>query len=292
MTNKENRIVKRRLANAWLSSVVSISLVLLLVGVAALLLLNTRRLTDYFKENVKVSVLLATGIPDEDALAFQGGLDSLGFVKNTVFISREQGRKEMAQMLGEDFLDVFEAAPIPVSIEVGLKPDYVSPDSLDKVKAVILDYPEADDVVYQTSLVEALNSNLGKIASFMGVLIVLLLFISYVLITNTMRLNVYARRFTIHTMKLVGATRAFIRGPFVMKAAFMGLISSLISILMLLGIMFVIREEFAQLFEVLDPVVLMEVMGIMVAAGLLICMASTALVVNRLVSLGKDNLYY
>ena len=119
-----------------------------------------------------------------------------------------------------------------------------------------------------------------------------MLFISFVLINNTMRLNVFARRFTVHTMKLVGATRAFIRGPFLVRAAFLGLFSSVIALLMLVGILFFVRSEFSQLFEVFTPGGLLAVMGIVVGSGLAICVASTFFVVNKLVSLGKDELYY
>ncbi len=152
--------------------------------------------------------------------------------------------------------------------------------------------PLVDEVVYQKSLVDALNANLSRISMVLGVFIALMLFISFVLINNTMRLNVFARRFTVHTMKLVGATRAFIRGPFLVRAAFLGLFSSVIALLMLVGILFFVRSEFSQLFEVFTPGGLLAVMGIVVGSGLAICVASTFFVVNKLVSLGKDELYY
>ena len=146
-----------------------------------------------------------------------------------------------------------------------------------------------DEVVYQKSLVDALNSNLNRISMVLGVFIALMLFISFVLINNTMRLNVFARRFTVHTMKLVGATRAFIRGPFLLRAAFLGLFASVIALVMLTGL---IRAEFAQLFEIFTLPRLLIVMGVVVASGLIICVISTWFVVNKLVSLDKDELYY
>ena len=142
------------------------------------------------------------------------------------------------------------------------------------------------------SLVDALNSNLSKISVVLGIFIVLLLFISYVLINNTVRLNVYARRFTIHTMRLVGATRSFIRAPFVLQAVFQGIFSAIVAIIMLLAIMFVVRNEFAQLFEVFRLDLLLIVLGIVIASGVVICVSSTYFVVNKLVSLKKDELYF
>ena len=147
-------------------------------------------------------------------------------------------------------------------------------------------------MVYQRSLVDALNANLSRISLILSIFIALLLFISFVLINNTVRLSVYARRFTIHTMKLVGATRSFIRAPFLVQSVFQGLFAAFLAIIVLLGLMFLMRSEFAQLFEIFRMELLLLVMGIVVAAGLAICMISTFFVVNKLISLRKDELYY
>lgn len=278
--------------NAYLSSVISISLVLLLVGIASLLMVNAKGVSDYFKENMQVSVMMKQTVSDEEALKFKEALDGERYIKNTVFISKEQGQRELAQQLGEDFLDVFETSPIPVSIDVTLEAGYVSADSLEVVRAEISKSSLVDEVIYQKSLVDALNANLSRISLILGVFIALLLFISFVLINNTVRLSVFARRFTIHTMKLVGATRSFIRGPFLIQSAFQGLFASFIAIIVLLGLMFVMRSEFEQLFEIFRMDLLLIVLGIVVAAGLTICLISTFFVVNKLISLKKDELYY
>ena len=291
MASGENRLIRRRLAGAWLSTVISISLVLLLVGVAGLLVANARSVSDYFKENMQVSVLMKQEVGDDEAMEYVSDLDAKPFIKSTTFVSREQGAKEMTDLLGEDFLNVFEAAPIPVSVDVTLKADYVSSDSLEVVKNEIMKSPLVDEVVYQQSLVDKLNTNLRKISMVLGVFIVLLLFISFVLINNTVRLNVFSRRFTIHTMRLVGATKSFSRAPFLVQAVFQGLFSALLATLMLVGILFFVRSEFAQLFEVFRLDMLLIVIGVEILAGVLICVVSTALVVGRLVSLSKDELY-
>ena len=281
MGKGENNIIGRRLANSYLSSVISISLVLLLVGIASLLLVNAKSVSDYFKENMQVSVMLRPDVGDDAAARFLKSLDGMRFIRSTELISREQGQQEMAELLGEDFLSVFETSPIPVSS-----------DSLEMVKREISRSPLVDEVVYQRSLVDTLNSNLSKISLVIGVFIVLLLFISFVLINNTVRLNVYARRFTVHTMRLVGATRAFIRGPFLVQSVFQGLFSAFIAIIALVAVLFVIRREFIQLFSIFRLELLLVVMGIVLVSGVLICFISTWLVVNRLVSLKKDELYY
>ena len=292
MGKAENKIMRRRLMNAYLSSVISISLVLLLVGVASMLLVNAKSVSDYFKENMQVSVLMKQNVSDEAALGFKDELDGERYIKSTVFVSREQGQRELAAQLGEDFLDVFETSPIPVSVDVTLDARYVSADSLEMVRTEISASPLVDEVVYQRSLVDALNANLSGISLILGVFIALLLFISFVLINNTVRLNVFARRFTIHTMKLVGATRSFIRAPFLVQSAFQGLFSAFIAIIILVGLMFLMRSSFAQLFEIFRLELLLIVIGIVIAAGLIICLASTYFVVNKLISLRKDELYY
>ncbi len=278
--------------NAYLSSVISISLVLLLVGVASMLLVNAKSVSDYFKENMQVSVLMKQNVSDEKALEFKERLEDERYIKSTTFISKEQGQRELAAQLGEDFLDVFETSPIPVSIDVTLTADYVSADSLEMVRAEISESSLVDEVVYQRSLVDALNANLSRISFILAVFIALLLFISFVLINNTVRLNVFARRFTIHTMKLVGATRSFIRAPFLIQSAFQGLFAAFIAIIILVGLMFFMRSEFSQLFEIFRMDLLLIVIVIVIVSGLVICLVSTYFVVNKLISLRKDELYY
>ena len=284
--------MRRRIANAYLSSVISISLVLLLVGVASMLLVNAKGVSDYFKENMQISVLMKQNVSDEDALEFREGLEKERYIKNTVFVSREQGQRELADQLGEDFLDVFETSPIPVSVDVTLKAEYVSADSLEVVRNEIAASGLVDEVVYQQSLVDALNANLNRISLVIAVFIGLLLFISFVLINNTVRLNVFARRFTIHTMKLGGATKSFIRAPFLVQSAFQGIFSAMIANIVLVVMLFVMRNEFEQLFRIFRMDLLLVVMGIVLVCGILICLVSTWLVVNKLVGLKKDELYY
>jgi cell division transport system permease protein len=292
MGKQENKIMRRRLRNAYLSSVISISLVLLLVGVASLLLVNAKAISDYFKENMQVSVMLKQTIDESDGLKYKEELDEQPFIRSSAFVSREQGRYEMEQLLGEGFLDVFETAPIPVSIDITLNAEYVSADSIEVVKTRILDSQYVEEVVYQRSLVDALNANLSKISMVLSIFIALLLFISFVLINNTVRLNVFARRFTIHTMKLVGATRSFIRAPFLVQSLFQGVFAAVISILALVGGLYFVRNEFEQLFEVFRMELLLVVLGIVLVSGMLICLLSTWMVVNKLLSLNKDELYY
>lgn len=292
MATVQGKIIRRKIVGAYLSSAVSISLVLFLVGVASVLLVSSRSVSDYFKENMKVSVLFTPDAQEKDALDYGKQVSGRRYIKDLTFVSRERGQKEMEELLGSDFLSVFETSPIPMSLDITLKAAYVVEDSLALVREELSLSPLVDEVVYQKSLVDKLNENLGRLSIVLGVIITLLLFISFVLINNVVRLSIYDRRFIIHTMKLVGATRGFIRRPFVLRSALLGLVASLLSIIMLAAVLYFVRSEFARIFEVFRPELLAVSAGIVVAFGLVICVVSTWFVSGKLISLSKDDLYY
>lgn len=292
MAKEENKIIRRRLRNAYASSIISISLVLLLIGIAALLIVNARSVSDYFKENMQLSVILKPDVSDEEALSYQKSVETLPFIKGTRLVTREEGAAELAGMLGDDFLSVFETSPVPVSLEITLQADYVAPDSVAFVRRTLSASDKVEEVEYQQSLVETLNANLAKISLVLGVFILLMLFISFVLINNTVRLGVFSRRFTVHTMQLVGATRRFIRKPFMNGALLQGLASSVLALVALAGVLALLRRSFPQMFAVIEMRSLLIVAGTVIVCGVAICLLSTYLVVNKLVSLDKDRLYY
>ncbi len=285
-------MIRRRIANAYLSSVVSISLVLLLIGAASLVLVNAGAVTRYLKENMKVSVVLVSDADEDDAEEYAESVRSLPYVREADVISREQGEAELEEMLGEDFLGVFEASVVPVSVDVTLEAEYVHPDSLAFVTGRLSESPLVDEVDARQNLVELLTSNIAKISAVFAVFIALLLFISFVLINNMVRLSVFARRFTIHTMKLVGATRSFIVAPFLRNAAVQGLVSAVIAGGVIWVAAALLKNSFPQLFSVFSMFSLLVTTGIVLACGVLICVLSTLFVVNRLVSASKDDLYY
>lgn len=241
---------------------------------------------------MQVSVLMKPEVEEQQALEYKSQIDSLFFINSSEFVSKEQGIAEMSEMLGADFLSVFESSPVPASVVITLKADYVVADSLDLVTKRLSASPLVDEVVYQRSLVTALNQNIEKITLFLGVFIILLLFISFVLINNTVRLSVSARRFTIRTMRLVGATKSFIRAPFLAQALVQGVVAASLSVAYLGSLLYLAYREIPQLFSILSIRMLSVCAGIMVCAGVVICVLSTYFVVGRLVSLDKDELYY
>ncbi len=292
MGKSESNILYRRLLRSYFSSVISISLVLFMVGMVAVFIVNARSVSDYFKENITVSAVLAAAADEADAAEIADELYSKPYIKDIVIITREEGTEEMKEILGEDFLDVFEVNPVPISIELQIDASYISTDSLMTIEVQLREYPMVEDVVYQQSLVELLNANLERIGIIAAVFVALLLFISVVLINNTVRLNVYSKRFTIHTMRLVGATKGFITRPFVGQAFFQGLLSGIIADAGILGALYLVRNEFYQLFSLFDAYLLAMAMGATILLGILICMISTSIGVRGMISLTKNELYY
>ena len=292
MASKEKNIIAKRLVQSYLSSVISISLVLLLIAMASFLVINASKVSDYFKENAVISVIMHQNATEADALALQEQLDGMEFVLKTEYVSKEEGTKQMQELLGEDFLRVFEVNPIPFSVDVNVKSDYFSRDSLQKIASTLQQLPKVREVTYQESLIESLNENLRKIAIVMGVAILLLMFISFALICTTVRLNIYAKRFTIHTMMLVGANRSFIRRPFVWQAFWQGAASAAIACALFTGILMYARNRIGPMAQSIFSGTIPIVFAIVFVVGIALCIAAAWYVVGRLAYTSKDDLYY
>ena len=292
MANKGKNIVHRRLIRSYLTSVISISLVLVLIAAAAVFAANAGGVARWFKENMAVSVLLKQSTSEKEGRALAEQLAERPYVKESRFISKEEGAEEMKGLLGEDFLSVFESSPIPISIDLKLDGDFITRDSLEWVKKDLLANKHVEEVVYQETLVETLNANLRRISLVLGVVILLLLVISFALISNTVRLNIYARRFTIHTMSLVGAKRSFIARPFLRQAAVQGAVAGLIASGVLYALIRFLSRDSDLLTMLLDMRLVWAVLAGTVLLGVAICVVSTLLVVRRVAYISKDDLYY
>lgn len=292
MKRKDNRSVAKRFLHSYLSSLISITLVLVLAGTGGLVVVNASGMRDYFKENLKLSVIFDTNVSEEGALTLTDVIAAKTFVKKTDFISKEEGTNEMKTILGDDFLEVFDLNPIPISADVYVKSNYVHPDSLKLIEAEILLNPGIREVVWEESLIEIVNNNLEKIALILFVFVSLLLFISFFLINNTVRLNVFSKRFTIYTMKLVGAKRAFIRKPFLINGLIQGLVSGMLAVGILSFILYFVRRDFQQMYELMDPFLVIYLFAGVILSGIILCLVSTWIVLNKVLSLPADDLYY
>ncbi|NLA14933.1 MAG: cell division protein FtsX [Bacteroidales bacterium] len=296
MAQQDKSIINQQLVQSYLSSVISISLVLLMIGAACLLAINARTVSDYFKEHLGVTVILDSQTKDIDSTLLVKQLLATKYVKEAVrdayFVSREQGSREMEELLGADFMDVFEYNPLPASVELKLRAPYVHIDSIARMEQAMARLPFVEEVMYQAPLVSLINKNLRNMGVVLGVVILALLMVSFALIYNTVRLSVYARRFTIYTMRLVGATKRFIRRPFMGQAFVQGFLSSLLAVLLLMGGLYLLQRKFAGILMFVSPMMFLAVLGIMLITGVLLCLVSAFFVVNRIVRLKASAFYY
>lgn len=294
MPKKENRMMARRLLSAYLSSVISISLVLLLLGMATILLTGAKRVTDSIRSHLQIEVFLESGVSETAAGQLAGVVKALPGVSEVRLVGETEGREDLAGMLGEEFLDVFgEDVAIPLSYEISILPEYACTDSLAMVGAKIEALPQVESVSYPAGLVDKMGRHLRTISGVLLLLIAAALFISFVLIGNTVRINVFARRFTIHTMKLVGATKAFIRRPFMWRALLQGFVSALLALLWGWLICLLLRHESPEAATLLlSRESLAIAASVVFGAGIALCLLSTYLSVNRLLSMNKDQLYF
>lgn len=288
----ESKLTKRRLRSSYLTSIISITLVLLMLGLLGLLILNAKRVSDYVKENIGFSIILKENVKEVDIIRLQKNLDASDYVKSTEYITKEQAAEELQQELGEDFIEFLGYNPLLASIEVHLYAPYANPDSLEVIEGDFQNYDQIKEVFYQKSLVNLLNENIRKISLIILVFSALLFLIAIALINNTIRLSVYSKRFIIHTMQLVGATRGFIRRPFLYRSAFHGLIASLLAIGLLSGLLYLGQQEFQEIISFRD----IEILGVLFLAVLVLGIAinwiSTFFAVNKYLRMNVDKLYF
>ena len=288
-----NRSVSRgRLRSSYLTLIVSISLVLFLLGLLGLLLINARELSDYFRESLSFSVMLKEDAREADIRLLQKDLAAKSYVKESRYISREQAAENLKEELGEDFISFMGYNPLLPSLDVFLVADYTHPDSVLNIERYILQYPLVDEVYFQESFLHLLNENVRKISILLLVFSSLLLFIALTIINNTIRLSVYSKRFIINTMQLVGATRGFIRRPFLYRSMLHGIIAGLVAILLLMAILYFVEREFYLLFTLQDMGLLLALFASIIILGIVINYISTFFSVNKYLGISEDKLYY
>jgi cell division transport system permease protein len=271
--------------------VVSVSLVLFLLGILGLVLINARELSDYFRESLSFSVMLDNSAKEADIRMLQKDLDAKAYIKSTKYVSKDEAAADMKEELGEDFISFLGDNPLPPSIDVYLVSDYTKPDSVSKIEKYILLYPFVDDVIIPESLLFLINENVNKISFFLLVISGFLFLISITIINNTIRLSVYSKRFIIRTMQLVGATRSFIRRPFIIQSAFHGLLAALIALMLLFGLLYLVEKEFFSLFNADSLNLLLLLGGVLIAVGILLNVISTFFSINKYLTVSEDKLY-
>lgn len=292
MKKKEKDLTKGKLRSSYLTLIISVSLVLFLLGILGLVLINARELSNYFRESLSFSIMLEDEAKEADIRMLQKDLDAKQYVKSTDYISKDEAAVKMKEELGEDFVSFLGDNPLPPSIDVYLYSDYTSPDSVTKIENYILEYPFVKEVYYQESLLFLINENVKKISIFLLVLSSFLFLIALTIINNTIRLSIYSKRFIIRTMQLVGATRSFIRKPFLIQSAINGFIAALVSMILLMGLLYLFEKEFFMMFTLKSTNLLLLLGVFIIVTGVLINIISTFFSVNRYLSISEDKLYY
>mgnify|MGYP006289691567 CR=1 FL=1 len=291
MSKKESSTYRRRIRSGYLTSIISISLVLLLLGVVGLLLINGRNIKKQVMESIGFNVILKENVREADIYQLQKVLDARDYVLSTEYITKEEAALETEQMLGEDFIRFLGYNPLPPSIRVRLYQQWTHPDSVMMIERDLMQYDSIEEVYYKKTLLYAVHENIRQISIVILGFSILLALISVTLINNTIRLSIYSKRFIIYTMQLVGATRGFIRRPFLYRSAALGFTGSLIALVLLLGLVYVLQEEFEGVISLRDYDMLAALALGVILLGVILNWISTFFAVNKYLNIKTDKLY-
>ncbi len=291
MKSKQSKSLYTGIFSSSVSVVISLSLVLFFIGVLALLIINTQKLSNYIKENVGFTIMLKDEISEIQLLETQKILDASSFVKEMQFVSKKEATKNLQTELGEDFVQFLGYSPLLASIDIKLNANYANIDSLTNIKEKLQDDINIHEIYYQEDLIKKINANVNKVSLFLFAFCSLLFIISFVLINNTIRLSIYAKRFTIKTMRLVGATNFFIQKPFIITGIYQGLYSSIFAIFMIIGSIQLIHNETASMLNITDLKIIAMVFILIFVSGIFISWISTYFAVRKYIKLNESELH-
>jgi cell division transport system permease protein len=287
-----DRYSKRKIQSSTITTVISLSLVLFMLGLLGLLVLSAKKLSDHFKENIGFQIYLNDNAKEVDINKFQKTLDAKQYVKSTEFISKEKAMELYKQDVGEDFVQFIGYNPLPSSIDLRLSASYANADSINWIKKEIIENQVVKEFDYKESLVDLINSRVNTISLFFLLFTGLLMIIALALINNTIRLAIYSKRFLIRTMQLVGATSGFISRPFIFNGILQGIYGSIIAIGLLIGLIYLAMQEVPDLLVVLDSSLFLSLFGLVILMGIVISWASTSMAVRKYLRMKQSELYY
>ncbi len=293
MTSKEEKYYRRRVSSSYITSIISITLVLFTLGFLGLIILHANSLSNYIKENIGFEIIMKPETKEADIVYLQKMLDTEDFVKTTEYITREAASERLNEMLGDDFISFLgdEENPLLPSIDVRFNAKWTNNDSLAIIEQSILENKNVKEVYYQKSLVHLINKNLQKISLVLLVFSVLLLLIAMALINNTIRLSIYSKRFIIRSMQLVGATQTFIRKPFILKSIVQGILSAAIALAILTGVLAMLIQNIPELQLLTSPAMMIYLYAFVLLLGIIVSGFSTMFAVSRYLNLKTDKLY-
>jgi cell division transport system permease protein len=291
MGSSFDKFQKRRLITSYFSVVLSVFLVLFLLGVLGLFIINSKKLSNDFKEGIAMSVYFRDGAKDTTLAQFKEELKSARYAKSYTFVSKEDAAKIHKDIIGEDFMEFLGMNPLQNSFDIHLKADYVEADSIAKIENKLSENALIADVVYDKQLVNLVNDNIRKVSLWILIVSGFLAFIAVLLINSSMRLSIYANRFIIKTMQMVGATKSFIRKPFIIRSIKLGLIGAIVAIIAIIGVLLYIDNHFPDLGILEDKLSIIFVLTGVLITGILITWLSTFFATQRFLNLRTDDLY-
>lgn len=291
MAKSDLRIEKRRLRSSYITSTISITLLLLLLGIAGLLLLNTKQLSEYVKENILFKVVIHESTPEVEIFRIQKALDAKNYVKSTEYITKEAAAYQLKEVLGEDFIATLGTNPLKPVIEVRFLASYANNDSIAIIENDLKDFENIKEVYYQKNLIHAVNENVKKIVLSILSVCGLLFLIALALINHTIRLMIYSKRFIIRTMQLVGATSTYIRKPFVLKGLLQGIIGAVITCVIVTVIIYLVQNEVDGIVRLNDLNNIIILYSGLLLCGMLMNSFSTYFAVSKYLRLKTDKLY-
>lgn len=276
----------------FITSSISTTLVLLLLGLVVFFVLAAHNLSIYVRENINFSVLISDDMKEADILKLQKRMDKEPFVKQTEYISKKQALKEQTEAMGTDPEEFLGYNPFTASIEIKLHSDYANSDSIAKIEKLIKKNTNIQEVLYQRELIDLVNENIRNISLVLLTLAVVLTLISFALINNTIRLAIYSKRFLIHTMKLVGASWGFIRRPFLRRNIWSGVLAGIMADAILMGTAYWLVSYEPELIRVITPEVMLLVSGSVLVFGIIITFLCAYLSINKYLRMKASTLYY
>lgn len=284
--------LKRRIFRSYLTSTISISMVLFMVGLLGVVLLNAERLAKYVKENIGFTLVLNDNVSEQDIESLVKSLKETEFVKSVEYVDKETAAERLRKDLGEDFTGFLGYNPLLSSVDVKLVADYTTPEKLAVLDKKFMEFPQVKEVSYQHDIVSIINDNVKKIGFILTFFSALLLLIFFSLINNTIRISIYSQRFIINTMLLVGATDRFIRAPFIRRSVLYGVVGALIANVLLFILMLSYAQELTGIIDVEDFRIFGMVFISVLLTGAAISWGSTYLAVNKFIRLRFDELFY
>lgn len=292
MGNKNRYKSKSLFDMQFITSSISTTLVLLLLGLVVFFVLTAHNMSVYVRENISFSVLISDDMKEADILKLQKKLNQEPFVKQSGYISKKQALKEQTEAMGTDPEEFLGYNPFTASLEIKLHSDYANSDSIAKIEKMIKKNSNIQDVLYRKELIDAVNENIRNISLVLLALAVVLTFISFALINNTIRLAIYSKRFLIHTMKLVGASWSFIRGPFLRKNVWSGVLAGMLADAILMGTAYWAVTYEQELIQVITPEVMLIVCGSVLVFGIVITWLCAYISMNKYLRMKANTLYY